>query len=102
MACAVIFNYFTGTWVDLNDRKRPKTAPQLIGWATPEGWLQGFRSGREGNFTSSERTTGDVGVSGDSRQNGKAATAETGAMICQIERMEPVVGKRMDRGLLKL
>lgn len=26
--------YFTGTWVDLDDRKRPKSVPQLAGWAT--------------------------------------------------------------------
>jgi len=90
--------YFTGTWVDLDDRKRPKTVPQLAGWATPEGWLQGLRPGREGNSTLSERTGASTG---DSRQNGNAATAETGAMIRDIERMEQVVGKRMYRGLLK-
>src|SRR5438105_15241184 len=89
---------FTGTWVDLDDRKRPKTVPQLAGWASPEGWLQGRRPGREGNSTLSERTGASTG---DSRQNGNAATAETGAMIRDIERMEQVVGKRMYRGLLK-
>jgi len=30
--------YFTGAWVDLDDRKQPKTVPQLAGWATPGGW----------------------------------------------------------------
>jgi hypothetical protein len=35
--------YFTGTWVDLDDHKRPKSVPQLAGWATPGGWLQGLR-----------------------------------------------------------
>ena len=90
--------YFTGTWVDLDDRKRPKTVPQLAGWATPEGWMQRLRPGREGNSTLSERTGASTG---DSRQNGNAATAETGAMIRDIERMEQVVGKRMYRGLLK-
>src|SRR6267143_5025925 len=34
--------YFTGTWVDLDDRKRPKTVPKLDGWATPEGWRRGL------------------------------------------------------------
>ena len=29
--------YFTGTWVDLDDHKRPKSVPQLAGWATPGG-----------------------------------------------------------------
>jgi hypothetical protein len=27
----------------LDDRKRPKTVPQLAGWATPAGWLEGLR-----------------------------------------------------------
>jgi len=35
--------YFTGTWVDLDEGKRPKTVPQLAGWATPAGWLEGLR-----------------------------------------------------------
>jgi hypothetical protein len=29
---------FQGVWVDLDERKRPKTALKLFGWATPEGW----------------------------------------------------------------
>ncbi len=29
--------YFSGTWVDLDDHKRPKSVPQLAGWATPGG-----------------------------------------------------------------
>src|SRR5258708_7252598 len=32
------FYHLTGTWVDLDDRKRPKTVPKLAGWATSEGW----------------------------------------------------------------
>src|SRR5205823_13629420 len=35
--------YFTGTWVDLDERKRPKAVPQLAGWARPEGWREGLR-----------------------------------------------------------
>src|ERR1700733_9420893 len=35
--------YFAGMWVDLDDRKRPKTVPKLDGWATPEGWRRGLR-----------------------------------------------------------
>ncbi len=30
--------HFTGAWVDLDDRKRPKNIPRLFGWATPQGW----------------------------------------------------------------
>jgi hypothetical protein len=35
--------YFTGSWVDLDNRKRPKSVPQLAGWATPAGWREGLR-----------------------------------------------------------
>src|SRR5882724_8837773 len=35
--------YFTGTWVDLDERKRPKSVPKLAGWATPAGWREGLR-----------------------------------------------------------
>ena len=93
--------YFTGTWVDLDDRKRPKTVPPLAGWATPEGWLEGLRPRREDNSTLSNRTPVGGGGTDDSRHNSNAANAETGALIREIEQMEPVVGKRMYRGLLK-
>ena len=39
--------YFTGTWVDLDERKRPKSIPKLDGWAMPEGWQQGLRPNAE-------------------------------------------------------
>jgi hypothetical protein len=35
--------YFEGIWVDLDERKRPRSVPQLPNWATPEGWAQGLR-----------------------------------------------------------
>jgi hypothetical protein len=35
--------YFRGTWVDLDERKPPKSVPQLAGWATPAGWREGLR-----------------------------------------------------------
>src|SRR5215469_12807688 len=38
---------FQGVWVDLDERKRPKTALKLFGWATPEGWRQGLRPERD-------------------------------------------------------
>jgi hypothetical protein len=37
--------HFTGVWVDLNERKRPKSTPRVFGWATPQGWRQGLRPG---------------------------------------------------------
>ena len=76
--------YFTGTWVDLDDHKRPRTAPQLAGWATPAGWLRGLRPSRASE-----------------QERSKAATAGDADVVRGIERMEHVVGKRMYRGLLK-
>ena len=90
--------YFTGTWVDLDDHKRPKTVPQLAGWATPAGWLQGLRPscvcGQEG---SKGKTTGN----GRDRQQTANGGTRNDNVLREIERMENVVGKRMYRGLLK-
>jgi len=90
--------YFTGTWVDLDDRKRPKTVPQLAGWATPAGWLQGLRPRCVDNPKPTEGSV--AGKGGNGRHNGRDAVAD-GDVVREIERMEKVIGKRMYRGLLK-
>jgi hypothetical protein len=90
--------YFTGTWVDLDDRKRPKTAPQLAGWATPAGWLQGLRPSCAVEQQPSERTVAGNGGNGQNNGNG---SAHRDSLLREIEQMEQVVGKRMYRGLLK-
>jgi hypothetical protein len=90
--------YFTGTWVDLDERKRPNTVPQLAGWATPAGWRQGLRPRSGCQQQSVERApAANVGV-GDSKRNQEAGNND---LLREIERMEKVVGKRMYRGLLK-
>jgi hypothetical protein len=90
--------YFTGTWVDLDDRKRPKTVPQLAGWATPAGWQEGLRPSCAREQKPSERTVAGNGGNG---QNNGGASAHRNGILHEIEQMEPVVGKRMYRGLLK-
>jgi hypothetical protein len=90
--------YFTGTWVDLDDRKRPKSLPQLAGWATPAGWQEGLRPSCAREQKPSERTV--AGNGGNSQHNGHSEGAN-GDVLREIERMEGVVGKRMYRGLLK-
>ena len=87
--------YFTGTWVDLDEHKRPKSVPQLAGWATPAGWLQGCRPSR-----GSEQGRAPAGNGGNSQQNVNDAAGDT-EILREIEQMERVVGKRMYRGLLK-
>jgi Rad52/22 family double-strand break repair protein len=90
--------YFTGTWVDLDDHKRPKSVPQLAGWATPAGWLQGLRPSCASEQGRATRTL--AGNGGNSQQNGNDAAGNT-EILREIEQMERVVGKRMYRGLLK-
>jgi hypothetical protein len=89
--------YFTGTWVDLDDRKRPKSVPQLAAWATPAGWLDGLRP-RCAHERPSVRATAGNGGNGQHNSHG---TGASGDLLREIERMERVVGKRMFRGLLK-
>ena len=90
--------YFTGTWVDLDDHKRPKNVPQLAGWATPAGWLQGLRPRCATEQGGSKATP--AGNGGNAQQDGNLAAGNRD-VACEIERMERVVGKRMYRGLLK-
>jgi hypothetical protein len=90
--------YFTGTWVDLDDRKRPKSVPQLAGWATPAGWQEGLRPSCAGEQKPLGRTV--AGNGGNDQHNGVASARRNG-ILQEIVQMEHVVGKRMYRGLLK-
>ena len=68
--------YFTGTWVDLDDRKRPKTVPQLAGWATPAGWLEGLRPSCTRELKPSDRAAAENG--GNGQHNDGATTHRNG------------------------
>ena len=92
--------YFTGVWVDLDNRKRPKTRPRLAGWATPDGWRQGLRpqqpeltqeSGQEVSAAKPPAATGKY----------EAPCDEHAELIRQIESMAKPLGRRLYRGLLK-
>jgi len=93
--------YFTGTWVDLDERKRPKSIPQLDGWATPEGWLQGLRPNAEVAARLSDQTTAGNNGNGYGHDGGNSANDRGESLVREIEQMERSVGKRMYRGLLK-
>src|SRR5258707_1203650 len=86
--------YFTGTWVDLDDRKRPKSVPQLAGWATPAGWQEGLRPICAREQKPSERTVAGNGGHGQKNGDGRA---HRDSLLREIEQMEHVVGKRMYR-----
>jgi hypothetical protein len=92
-------DYFTGTWVDLDDRKRPKTIPKLADWATPEGWQQSLRPYPERDPKPAERTTAGNDGNGNRHRNG--GSDQGVSVVREIEQMEQALGKRMYRGLLK-
>jgi hypothetical protein len=93
--------YFTGTWVDLDERKRRKSIPRLFGWATPQGWRQGLRPGQEAN-TKPANPASCADHRGSAAQPGRDASLEdTNALVCQIEAMAEPLGRRLYRGILK-
>ncbi|MGD0466758.1 MAG: Rad52/Rad22 family DNA repair protein [Terriglobales bacterium] len=93
--------HFTGVWVDLDERKRPKNIPQLFGWATPQGWQEGSRPGQAAKTTLSNPIPSGTA---DPRPtpSGRGVSAEdANALVCQIQAMAEPLGWRLYRGLLK-
>ncbi len=93
--------YFSGTWVDLDDHKRPKTVPKLAAWATPEGWQRGLRPYTESASKLSGRTTAGNNGNGHGHDSRNGASDQGTSFVREIEQMEQALGKRMYRGLLK-
>ncbi len=90
--------HFTGAWVDLDDRKRPKSAPKLAGWATPEGWRQGLRPQQAANGHSPDSARGIDSAKG---ANGSVDQRKRLQLIGKIEAMAEPLGRGLYRGLLK-
>jgi hypothetical protein len=82
--------YFEGTWVDLDERKRPRCVPRLPSWATPEGWAQGLRPKDSGKI--------NAGTNG-----AKACELppQLSPVISEIEGMAEHLGRGLYRGLLR-
>jgi hypothetical protein len=94
--------HFTGTWVDLDDRKRPKRTPDLADWATPEGWRKGLRPHREADQQSANPVNSLKPASENpSRQNGSVPRGQHAELVRQIEAMAEPLGRGLYRGLLK-
>jgi hypothetical protein len=79
--------YFTGTWVDLDDRKRPKSVPQLFGWATPAGWLQGLRPNGSAGSNATTNSSNEI--------------SQEGSVVTDIEAMAEPLGRGLYRGILR-
>jgi hypothetical protein len=93
--------HFSGVWVDLDDRKRPKSTPRLFGWATPHGWRQGLRPGQEVNAKPANPSS-CADHRGNAAEPGRDESVEdTNALVGQIEAMAGPLGRRLYRGILK-
>ena len=92
--------YFTGVWVDIGDRKRPKKIPTLPEWATPDGWRNGLRPHNDSNPSSDHQDKVSSAPDQDNRRNGAATTKES-SLVRQIEALAEPLGKPLYRGLLK-
>jgi hypothetical protein len=86
--------YFDGVWVDLDDRKRPKKAPELPLWATPDGWRQGLRP-------NGDSVKGPTSNGADQRNPANLASTPDGELLRQIEAMAQPLGRALYRGILK-
>lgn len=76
--------YFEGVWLDLDQRKRPKSIPRLPAWATPAGWVQGLRPNKL------------------SEPDANAAThLQAGSLVSEIEAMARQLGRGLYRGILR-
>jgi hypothetical protein len=88
--------HFTGMWVDLDERKRPKTRPSLAGWATPDGWRQGLRPHNGASPRSPQSSTGAA------TQDAAICRDDHAELVSQIESMAQPLGRGLYRGLLKV
>ncbi len=93
--------YFTGTWVDLDERKRPMNIPRLFGWATPQGWRQGLRPGQEPKNTAPTPAPSTNASPNDIPQGRGVNAEDSNALVRQIAAMSKPLGWRLYRGLLK-
>jgi len=79
--------YFAGVWVDLDERKRPRTVPQLPDWATPAGWIRGLRPNLHGHGSTGNSET----IQAPSNQK----------IVGEIEALAQTLGRGLYRGLLR-
>ena len=89
--------YFEGVWVDLDERKRPRTVPSLPQWATPEGWRKGMRPNTPPTHTgSAEKTRSHV------RADNNPENTQSSELVRKIEEMAKPLGRRLYRGVLRV
>jgi hypothetical protein len=93
--------HFSGVWVDLDERKRPKSGPRLFDWATPQGWRQGLRPRQQVvHAAPGSPPSGNAGTEITPREAGKSLE-DVNVLVRQIQAMAEPLGRRLYRGVLK-
>jgi hypothetical protein len=90
--------YFSGIWLDADEHRRPKTKPELAGWATPEGWRQGLRPVPDAEPPLQMHV---VAEAEKQTVSDEITAGERGPLIRQIEAMAEPLGRSLYRGILK-
>ncbi len=93
--------HFSGVWVDLDERKGPKSIPKPFGWATPQGWRQGLRPGQEGTTIVANSPSGGNSDNVPRPHGRHESPEELCALVRQIEPLAEPLGKRLYRGILR-
>jgi hypothetical protein len=91
--------YFSGVWVELDDRNRAKGHPALAGWATPDGWRQGLRP--QPDIKSGASPCDEVTDLSANHYERSSRSGADNALIGEIEAMAEPLGRALYRGLLK-
>jgi hypothetical protein len=91
-----------GEWVELDRNGVPKKIPRLPRWATPKGWLAGFRPKPRRNRRALVRANGHS-RNAEFRSHEVNGNGNGGSqtLVAEIEAMEKKIGHRLYRGLLK-
>jgi hypothetical protein len=87
-----------GEWVELDDHGTPARTPKLSRWATPAGWLSGLRPKPRKDR---RRIRPDLDGRNGSRPVPNGANTNGRNLVPEMQAMEPIIGKRMYRGVLK-
>ena len=93
--------YYSGSWVNLDERKRPLATPSLSGWATPEGWRKGLRPVRAENRLLNTDQSLRTPSQAPANRKRTLKRGEQDELIRQIEAMAEALGKNLYRGILK-
>jgi len=96
---------FVGCWLDLDAQMRPLSPPKLPAWATPEGWRGGSRPNPIGPKPVADTPAPTGSMNSPHAANGEMKSEQPRGnfknVIADIRRMQPLIGDRLYRNLLK-